>query len=228
MGKRLLDVVVSGIVLVAISPILGIIALLIRREDGGPVLYSGVRVGHRQRLFRMHKFRTMVIDADKIGGSLTPADDPRLTKIGAKLRQFKLDELPQFWNVLVGDMSLVGPRPQVPSEVVRYTAAERRVLEVRPGITDWASIRFSNEAELLRGWADPEEAYWRHIHPEKIELALRYVDSHSLLTDIQILGATAMVILNKQAEVPIVDNQVEVVIVTKSAEAPVSFVEASS
>src|SRR4051794_14919586 len=133
------------------SPLLVLLAVLIKREDGGPALYSGKRVGKDGKLFKMHKFRTMVPNADTIGGPNTPDDDPRLTRIGKMLRGCKLDELPQLLNVLVGEMSLVGPRPQVLEDVELYTPEERALLSVRPGITDWASIEFRNEGEILRG-----------------------------------------------------------------------------
>jgi len=190
MLKRLLDIALSGVVLVVGSPLFAVIALVIKREDAGPVLYSGKRVGRNGRLFRMHKFRTMVRDADKIGGPNTPDDDPRLTRIGTRLRRYKLDELPQFVNVFAGEMSLVGPRPQVLEEVETYTPEERVLLSVRPGITDWASLRFANEGEILRGAADPYSEYRAKIRPEKIRLGLEYVRRQSLGVDLAILLAT--------------------------------------
>ena len=196
MSKRILAMVVSAAAILALSPLLTVIALLIKREDGGPVLYSGVRAGLNGHPFRMHKFRTMTVNADKIGGPNTPDDDPRITQIGCKLRNYKLDELPQLWNVLVGEMSLVGPRPQVLEEVALYSEEERHLLTVRPGITDWASIRFRNEGEILRGAADPYEAYRNHIRPEKIQLGLAYVNHASVATDIRILASTAKSILS--------------------------------
>lgn len=195
MTKRLFDVLVSGLVLLILWPVLLVLAVLVKREDGGPVLYRATRVGKDGRPFRMNKFRTMVVNADRIGGPNTADDDPRLTRIGKTLRRYKLDELPQFWNVLTGEMSLVGPRPEVPEYVARYTEEERALLRVRPGITDWASIRFRNEGEILRGSDDPEEAYFRLIRPEKVRLGLEYVRHHNLLTDLRILLLTAQIAL---------------------------------
>ena len=189
-AKRIFDVVVSAVALVASSPLLLVLALLIKIGSRGPVFYRGVRVGRNGKPFRMFKFRTMVPDADKIGGPSTAGDDPRLTRIGAWMRGYKLDELPQFLNVLLGHMSFVGPRPEVQHYVDMYTPEERRLLSVRPGITDYASLRFSNEAEILRGEGDPEEAYMRLIRPEKIRLGLEYVDGWSLRDDIKILRMT--------------------------------------
>jgi len=185
------DITVSAGILITLAPFMGVIAWLIKREDGGPVLYNGVRVGKDGKLFRMYKFRTMVPNADRIGGPSTAGDDPRLTRIGRVLRKYKLDELPQLVNVLKGEMSLVGPRPEVLEYVRMYTPAERAILTVRPGITDWASIRYRNEGEILRGSPDPELTYMEKIRPGKIRLQLEYVRSHSLLGDLRILLATA-------------------------------------
>jgi lipopolysaccharide/colanic/teichoic acid biosynthesis glycosyltransferase/SAM-dependent methyltransferase len=184
------DLVVSALVTIAISPMMGLIALLIRADGHGPMLYRGARVGRRGRLFRMYKFRTMVPNAESIGGSSTPADDARITRIGGILRRYKLDELPQLFNVLKGDMSLVGPRPQVADEVAGYSDEERELLEVRPGITDWASIEFSNEGEILQGRGDPDLAYAELIRPKKMALGLRYVRAATLNDDVQILWQT--------------------------------------
>jgi lipopolysaccharide/colanic/teichoic acid biosynthesis glycosyltransferase len=138
----------------------------------------------------MVKFRTMVVNADRMGGPSTADDDPRITGIGKTLRRLKLDELPQLFNVLKGEMSLVGPRPEVPQEVARYTEEERELLSVRPGITDWASVRFRDEGAILKGSADPHETYLRVIRAEKMRLGLAYVRDRSLETDMRILAAT--------------------------------------
>ena len=138
----------------------------------------------------MNKFRRMVVNADMIGGPSTPDDDPRLTGIGRTLRKRKLDELPSFWNVLSGDMSIVGPRPEVPQEVALYTEEEQRLLAVWPGITDRASILFFNEGEILEGSADPHETYRKLIRPEKMRLGLEYVRHQSLWEDLKIITAT--------------------------------------
>ena len=188
--KRALDIAGSALGLIVLSPVMLVAALAIRLHDGGPAFYRGRRVGHGGRPFSMLKFRTMCVDADRRGGASTAADDDRLTTVGRFLRRFKLDELPQLINVLTGDMSLVGPRPQVEWAVARYTAEERDLLSVRPGMTDWASIRFANEAELLRGSADPDRDYFEKIAPEKIRLGLEYVRTRSLAMDLRIIVAT--------------------------------------
>jgi lipopolysaccharide/colanic/teichoic acid biosynthesis glycosyltransferase len=194
-GKRLFDMVTASIVLVLISPVLLAIAIAIKAGSPGPVFYRGTRVGMDRRPFAMLKFRTMVIDAEAKGPSSTSADDPRITKLGAFLRRFKLDELPQIINVFKGEMSLVGPRPQVAWAVEGYSPEEQRVLTVRPGITDWASIRFSNEGEILKGSTDPDRDYMILIHPEKMRLSLQYVDRMSFGTDLGILLRTAGTVL---------------------------------
>ena len=188
--KRALDIAGSALGLIVLSPVMLVAALAIRLHDGGPAFYRGRRVGHGGRPFSMLKFRTMCVDADRRGGASTAADDDRLTTVGRFLRRFKLDELPQLINVLTGDMSLVGPRPQVEWAVALYTAEERDLLSVRPGMTDWASIRFANEAELLRGSADPDRDYFEKIAPEKIRLGLEYVRTRSLAMDLRIIVAT--------------------------------------
>lgn len=193
--KRLFDVVVSGISLVLLSPLLIGTAMAIKMGSPGPVFYRGPRVGMHKRPFAMLKFRTMVIDADAKGPSSTSADDPRITRVGAFLRRHKLDELPQLLNVFTGQMSLVGPRPQVAWAVDGYSAEEQRVLTVRPGITDWASIRFRNEGEILKGSADPDRDYMLYIHPEKMALSLKYVDNVSFAADLRILLRTAGLVL---------------------------------
>lgn len=145
----------------------------------------------------MLKFRTMVVDADKIGGSSSPDDDPRITKVGAFLRRTKLDELPQLWNVFIGDMSFVGPRPQVEWVVDRYSDLERHLLDVRPGITDYASLRFPNEGELLRGSSDPDRDYMEKIHPEKVRLGLEYVRNRTFIGDVKIIAQTLFTVLRR-------------------------------
>lgn len=193
--KRLFDIVFSIAGMVILSPLLGWIVWCIHREDGGPVFYRGERVGLHGKPFRIFKFRTMVPDADRIGPSSTTEDDVRITKIGRFLRKYKLDEFPQLINVLLGDMSFVGPRPQVQWAVDLYTKEERRILDVRPGITDYASIIFCNEGEILNGSTDPDREYLEKIHPRKTQLALQYVADCSLLTDLGIISKTAKAIL---------------------------------
>lgn len=193
-AKRALDFVAAATGLIVTSPALGGIALLIGSKRDGPVIYTGVRVGLNGRLFGMYKFRTMVANAEAIGGPNTPDDDDRLTDIGRRLRRYKLDELPQLFNVLKGDMSLVGPRPQVPSEVAGYSDEERLLLTVRPGITDWASLRFHNEGEILAQSRDPDRTYRELIRPDKVHLGLEYVRRAGLREDMAILWATVVLV----------------------------------
>jgi lipopolysaccharide/colanic/teichoic acid biosynthesis glycosyltransferase len=193
--KRMFDVLSSGMGSLVLTPLLAAVALAIKLESRGPVFYRGLRAGRHGKPFRIFKFRTMVLNADKIGGPSSSADDPRITRLGGFLRRYKLDELPQLLNVLMGEMSLVGPRPEVVQEVLLYTEEEKRLLDVRPGITDWASIRFRNEGEILRGSADPHAAYREKIRPEKIRLGLEYVERRSFLTDCKIIVSTLKAIL---------------------------------
>jgi lipopolysaccharide/colanic/teichoic acid biosynthesis glycosyltransferase len=201
-AKRLVDLFLSSTALVVLLPALLLAALLIRVADGGSVFYRGVRVGRNGRLFRIFKFRTMVMDAEKIGASSTSEDDPRTTRIGRFLRRGKLDELPQLLNVMFGEMSLVGPRPQVPWAVALYTPSERIILTVQPGITDWASIRFRNEGEILKGAPDPDRAYLERIAPEKNRLAVEYARRRSVRIDLDILVSTLFAL----AGLPVMDG----------------------
>ncbi len=189
-AKRTFDTVISAAALVVLSPVIAAIAVAVKAGSPGPLLYRGSRVGRDGRPFNMLKFRTMVVDADQIGGSSTPGDDPRVTPLGKTLRRFKLDELPQLWNVMTGDMSLVGPRPQVKWAVDLYTPGERTILSVRPGITDEASLKFANEAEILRGSPDPDKDYMEKIHPEKMRLSLEYVATRSFRRDLSLIART--------------------------------------
>lgn len=201
MMKRTFDIFLSTLGLIILTPILLWIAWLIRHEDGGPVFYRGERVGLHGKLFRIFKFRTMVVNADKIGGPSTPDDDPRITGIGRKLRRHKLDELPQLFNVFLGDMSLVGPRPEVKYYTDMFTAAEKTILSVRPGITDWASIWNPDEGSILAGASDPEAAYLELIRPNKVKLQLKYVREQYFATDLQILWETMTVLVNPRAQI---------------------------
>jgi lipopolysaccharide/colanic/teichoic acid biosynthesis glycosyltransferase len=195
---------IAAIALVLLSPILLMIAIFVKITSPGPVLYSGKRVGLQGKIFKMHKFRTMVVDAEKLGGSCTYEGDPRVTRTGSRLRKFKLDELPQLFNVLVGDMSLVGPRPEVQEYVQMFTLEERAILSVRPGITDWASIWDRDEAKALAGSPDPERTYREVIRPEKIRLQLEYVRRRSFLTDLTILLETLRVlVLRPPVQMPV-------------------------
>jgi lipopolysaccharide/colanic/teichoic acid biosynthesis glycosyltransferase len=196
--KRIFDLMAALVSLVVLGPALLVVGALIKLHDGGPVFYRGRRIGMHGRPFCIYKFRTMVVNADKIGGPSTSDDDPRVTGVGRFLRRHKFDELPQLLNVVKGEMSLVGPRPEVEQEVQLYSDAERRLLTVRPGITDYASIRFRNEGEILKGAGDPHEAYRRLIRPEKMRLALRYVEERSLMTDLKILCLTISALAGSQ------------------------------
>lgn len=190
--KRALDFTLSLVGLVVALPMLLALAAWVKLSSPGPMLYRGVRVGRNGRPFMMLKYRTMVVNAEAVGASSTSADDARITSAGHFLRRFKLDELPQLINVLVGDMSFVGPRPQVQWAVDLYTPRERALLSVRPGITDYASLRFRNEGEILRGSTDPDKDYLEKIAPGKIRLGLYYVATSSLTTDVKIIVATAL------------------------------------
>ena len=195
MLKRLFDFVAALAALLLLAPLLLVIALAIKLAMPGPVFYSGERVGLGGRIFRMHKFRSMVVGADQLGGSCVSEGDPRVTRFGRFLRKSKLDELPQLFNVLAGDMSLVGPRPEVEEYVRTYTAEERVILAVRPGITDWASIWDRDEAAVLAGASDPERAYRELVLPEKKRLQLLYVRERSFCRDLSILCTTLQVLL---------------------------------
>ncbi len=200
MLKRLVDALLSSVALVLLTPPLIGVAVLIKIDSPGPVFFRGVRIGRYGQPFRIYKFRSMVQNADRIGGPSTSDDDPRITRVGRFLRRFKLDEIPQLINVIRGDMSLVGPRPEVVSEVEKYTREERALLDVRPGITDWASIRFHDEGAILKGAKDPHQAYLEKIRPEKVRLGLDYVKRQSFLVDLQILWDTAAMLLRTRLE----------------------------
>ncbi|HQO62086.1 MAG TPA: sugar transferase [Syntrophorhabdus sp.] len=197
MVKRIFDIIASTIGLVVLGPCMFFIAWRIRYEDGGPVFYRGERMGLNGKPFRIFKFRSMVVNAEKVGPSSTSEDDARITKIGRFLRKYKLDELPQLINVLIGDMSVVGPRPQVKWATDLYTEEEKLILTVRPGITDYASILFHNEEEILKGSSDPDQDYLDKIHPTKTRLAMQYVQTHSFVVDMKIIFETITSVLNK-------------------------------
>ena len=195
--KRCLDLLLSLLALVALSPILAAIAYRIRRESPGPVCYRGRRVGLGGEIFRIYKFRTMVVDAEALGGPTTAGDDPRLTPLGKVLRRYKLDELPQLCNVVKGEMSLVGPRPEVVEKVARYSSEERKILDLRPGITDWASIWNADEGAAIAGHRDADQAYEQLIRPTKIRLQLLYREQASLWTDAKIMFYTLIKLCNR-------------------------------
>lgn len=186
-SKRIFDFTVSALALIVLSPLLLAIALAIKIGSPGPVFYRGFRAGQGGTPFRMWKFRTMLVNADKMGGPSTSADDPRLTGVGRVLRWYKLDEMPQLISVLQGHMSLVGPRPEVLSETELYTDEERALLSVPPGIIDYASMKFHNEEAILAGSSDPHQTYLEKIRPEKVRLGLHYVKTRSFTGDLKIL-----------------------------------------
>ncbi|OPY16629.1 MAG: UDP-N-acetylgalactosamine-undecaprenyl-phosphate N-acetylgalactosaminephosphotransferase [Syntrophus sp. PtaB.Bin075] len=198
MCKRLFDIIAASMGLLSLSPLLLWIAWRIWQEDRGPIFYRGVRVGFHGKPFRIFKFRTMVVDAEKLGASSTSDDDLRITRIGGFLRKYKLDELLQLINVLVGDMSLVGPRPEVKKFTDLYTEEEKLILAVRPGITDWASLWNPDEGTLLKGSVDPDKDYLEKIRPEKIRLQLMYVRKRSFWTDVKIIFLTLKTIFTKK------------------------------
>jgi lipopolysaccharide/colanic/teichoic acid biosynthesis glycosyltransferase len=189
--KRALDFIVALLGLLALSPLLIILALVLTLQDGGSPFYIATRVGKGGRHFRMVKFRSMVVGADRSGVDSTSGNDPRITPFGRFVRRNKLDEIPQLWNVLKGDMSLVGPRPNVVREVALYTELERRLLSVRPGITDLASIVFADEGDILRDSTDPDLSYNQVIRPWKSRMGLLYAhNSQSLALDLRIIALT--------------------------------------
>jgi lipopolysaccharide/colanic/teichoic acid biosynthesis glycosyltransferase len=198
MIKRTTDIIFSIIGLLVISPLFLAIALRIWLEDGRPIFYRGERVGRFGQRFKILKFRTMVPNAEKTGGPSTADDDPRITRCGRLLRKYKLDEFPQLINVLRGEMSVVGPRPEVPFYVNLFSDEEKAILSVRPGITDWASLWNSDEGAVLAGSADPEQAYMERIRPEKIRLQLAYVRNQSFLVDFGIIAQTVLAVLTKR------------------------------
>jgi len=190
MLKRVFDIFFSILGILVLSPLFFIVALLIIVENGFPVFYTQKRVGKNGVEFPLLKFRTMIKDADKNGLLTVGGRDARITKVGYYLRKTKIDELPQLINVLLGDMSLVGPRPEVKKYTDLYTEKQKRVLSVKPGITDYASIEFVDENDLLGKSENPEETYIKEIMPKKLEMNLKYVQQPSLLTDIAIIFRT--------------------------------------
>ena len=193
--KRSCDLLLSLLLLFPLVPGFLLIGLWIRYNSPGPIFYRGTRIGRFRRPFRIFKFRTMVLNAERIGGSSTADDDPRITSVGRILRKHKLDELPQVLNVLRGEMSLVGPRPEVPAYVKMYTQEQMAILTVRPGVTDWASLWNLDEGARLAGAADPDKAYMEEIRPEKLRLQLEYVACRSFWVDVKILARTVQSVL---------------------------------
>ena len=189
-GKRAIDFLLSLFGLILLSPLLLIISGLIKLNSPGPVLFRQHRVGKDGKLFRILKFRSMVNGAQHIGNGIATANDGRVTTLGSFLRKWKLDELPQLWNVLKGDMSLVGPRPELPSYVAEYTDEQKGVLKAKPGITDPASLRYRHEGLALQRSSDPERVYRERILPDKLSLSLQYVRNISFARDLSLLLST--------------------------------------
>lgn len=196
--KRIVDVLVAALVLVLLSPLLVVVSILIWLQDRRSPFYIADRVGRGMKPFRMVKFRSMVVNADKSGVDSTSANDSRITSVGRFVRKTKLDEVPQMWNVLKGEMSLVGPRPNVSREVALYTDHEKQLLDVRPGITDYASIVFADEGDILADKADPDIAYNQLIRPAKSRLGLFYVSTHTVNADLRLLLLTVVNALNRE------------------------------
>lgn len=198
MAKRAFDFLSALLGLILLFPFFLLIGLLIKLDSAGPVFYLQERVGEKGKLFNLFKFRTMRIGADKSTAITVGNRDPRITAFGYYLRKFKVDELPQLINVVMGNMSLVGPRPELKKFVDLYSSEQRKVIEVKPGITDYASIKFRNENELLAGKTDPVDYYVRKIMPIKLRLNLQYIKDQSLWVDFKIIGSTLWLIFQKR------------------------------
>jgi lipopolysaccharide/colanic/teichoic acid biosynthesis glycosyltransferase len=190
MVKRLFDLVVACIDLILLAPVLLVAGLLIKLDSPGPVFYRGARIGKDGEPFKIYKLRTMVADADRMGSALTHGQDPRITRVGRMLRKWKIDEFPQLLNVLRGEMSVVGPRPESPGYVKHYTSEQRQVLQVKPGITGLTQVRFRHEGTLLQRCANLEEEYIGNIMPQKLALDLEYIEDQSLLLDVKLILQT--------------------------------------
>jgi lipopolysaccharide/colanic/teichoic acid biosynthesis glycosyltransferase len=191
-AKRALDLAASGLGLLVVSPILLVAAIAVRLDSAGPILFRQTRVGRNFRPFSIYKFRTMTVDAPERGGQITAGADPRITASGRWLRKSKIDELPQLFNVFLGDMSLVGPRPEVPQYVEMFRDQYAAVLAVRPGLTDPASVKYRDEAEILAASSDPEQEYVQRILPDKIALSRDYIERATLASDVAILFRTLL------------------------------------
>jgi len=194
--KRWLDLVIAGILVLILWPVMLAISLAVALEDGFPVIYRAPRCGRLGKTFRICKFRTMVKNADRIGGGTTALHDPRITKVGAFLRKTKLDELPQLLQVLTGTMSLVGPRPELPAYTDRYVGEELDILQVRPGITDFSSVEFASLDEIV-GETNADEVYEQHVLPRKNALRVQYAHRVSFWVDAKLLWKTAGTVLGK-------------------------------
>lgn len=199
--KRFFDIAVSLLGIVITSPILLVVSLLIKLTSKGPVFYKQERIGKGEKPFFILKFRTMVVNADQQGLKITVDGDKRITGVGEFLRKSKLDELPQLFNVLFGQMSLVGPRPEVKEYVDLYTEQQKKVLSVRPGITDYASVCFRNENEILAQAEDPQKEYIEHIMPLKLRYNQKYIEEMGVFTDLKLIFLTVYVILGGEVKI---------------------------
>lgn len=193
--KRVFDIIASSCGLIILSPMLLIVGLAIKVDSKGPVFFKQKRVGKNKEIFEIYKFRTMVTDAEKLGKQITVGNDNRVTRVGKFIRKCKLDEFPQLINVLKGEMSLVGPRPEVPRYVELYSTYQSQILLVQPGITDYASIEYRNENEILGKSKNPEKTYIEEIMPIKIELNMKYIRNISLFEDIKLVINTILAIV---------------------------------
>lgn len=193
--KRPFDLIMSLLLLVLLSPLMFLVAIRIRMYDKANVFYKAPRIGLNGSAFNMFKFRTMVVNADKIGGSSTSDDDSRITPVGKILRKYKLDELPQLINVLKGEMSIIGPRPEVKFYTDMFTDEEKKILTIKPGITDYASIWNPDEGKILAGSPDPDKTYLEEIRPGKIRLQLKYLNEKSIKVDLRIIYETVKAIV---------------------------------
>ena len=209
MIKRIFDILMSFFGLLVTSPVLLLAMFLVWKEDKKPPFYIAPRSGRNDTTFKMVKLRSMVVDADKSGVDSTSGNDMRITPIGHKIRKYKLDELIQLWNVLIGDMSLVGPRPNVKTETNLYTDVERGLLSVRPGITDFSSIVFSDEGDILEGRDDPDLSYNQLIRPWKSRLGLIYIENQSIFLDMQLIFYTVVAIVSKQKALNWISEQLK-------------------
>jgi len=217
--KRLFDLVIALVLLTLFSPLIVLLATLIFLHDFSSPLYVATRIGKGGTPFKMAKLRSMVIDAADKGGSSTSTRDSRITPVGRYVRALKLDEIMQFWNVLVGDMSIVGPRPNVPDGVAVYTNEEMRLLSVRPGVTDFASIVFADEGAILSAYDDPDEAYDQLIRPWKNRLALFYLDHQSTMLDLRLMFLTAVAVVSRPTALAAIAREL------RNLGAPASLVE---
>ena len=217
--KRLFDLVIALVLLTLFSPLIVLLAIFIFLYDFSSPLYVATRIGKGGTPFKMVKLRSMVIDAEDKGGSSTSTRDSRITPVGRYVRALKLDEIMQFWNVLVGDMSIVGPRPNVPDGVAVYTNEEMRLLSVRPGVTDFASIVFADEGAILSAYDDPDEAYDQLIRPWKNRLALFYLDHQSTMLDLRLMFLTAVAVVSRPTALAAIAREL------RNLGAPASLVE---